>query len=593
MIVDRIIRRVSEYLLSIRRKHALIWLSIVVGAASGLVAVALKNGVYGVRYLLTNHFSYDRVNWLYAVYPIIGIGITWLVIGKVLRGKHPGPGIPTTLHAIATRRGQLKRQQTYASIITSIFTVGFGGSAGLEAPAVQASAGIGSNIAAAVNMNFKTRTLMIGCAAAGSLAAMFKAPVAAIVFAVEVIMIDLTTASLVPLLMASLTALLTTSLLIDGNQILSIDRVEPFTLRMLPFYVLLGVACGMASTYFNRIYLGIMARMQGMKSLAKRLLLGGVVMGVLLIFFPPLYGEGYDVLNAFLRDDLREVTLNSVFYELPLNSWVLLVFLFALLLLKAIATSITLGAGGVGGIFAPTLFMGGTLGFLFAKLIDRTGAFSGLSASNFTLLGMAGLMAGVMHAPLTSIFMIAEISGGYALFVPLMFTAGIAYYTSRLFNRHTIYTAELAARGELVTHNKDQTVLTLMKLKDEVESDFTIVRPEYTLRRLVEVVRTGKRNVFPVLDFNDRLMGIITLDDLRPIMFNQEFYDQVTAGTIMTLPPEMIRLDDRMETVVRKFDDSGAWNLPVVDPDGKYIGFVSKSRLFTAYRKVLVDVSVT
>lgn len=575
-----------------RQKHALILMSIVVGAASGLVAVILKNSVYGIRYLLTNQFAFDRLNWLYAVYPIIGIGITWLIIKHVLRGRHPGPGIPTTLYAISKRRGLLRRMQTYASVITSIFTVGFGGSAGLEAPAVQSSAGIGSNLAAALNMSYKTRTLMIGCAAAGSLAAMFKAPVAAIVFAVEVIMIDLTTASLVPLLMASLTALLMTGLLIDGDQILSMDRVGTFEIKHLPLYILLGIACGVASTYFNRIYLGVTRRMQNFTSLAMRLLAGGVVMGLLLLVFPPLYGEGYDILNAYLRDDLREVTLNSVFYELPLGSWLLLVFLFALLLLKAVATSITIGAGGVGGIFAPTLFMGGTLGYLYAKLIDRINAYDILPAGSFALLGMAGLMAGVMHAPLTSIFMIAEVSGGYELFVPLMFTSGIGYYTSRLFSKHTIYTAELAARGELVTHNKDQAVLTLMNLRDEVETEFSPVKPEHTLRELVKIVKYSKRNVYPVLDFADRLIGVISLDDLRPIMFNTELYDEVTAGTVMNLPPELIRLDDHMELVVRKFDESGAWNLPVVDHDSKYIGFVSKSRLFSAYRKVLVDVSV-
>ncbi len=590
---QRIIGNVREYLLGIRRKHALILLSVVVGGASGLVAVILKNSVYGIRYLLTNQFASDRLNWLYAVYPVIGIGITWLIIKRFLRGVHPGPGIPTTLHAISKRRGQLKRMQSYASLITSVFTVGFGGSAGLEAPAVQSSAAIGSNITAAMNMTYKTRTLMIGCAAAGSLAAMFKAPVAAIVFAVEVIMIDLTTASLVPLLMASLSALLTTSLLIDNTQILSLERTEAFSMKLFPLYILLGVACGIASVYFNRIYLGVTRRMQNYKRLGTRLMVGGVIMGVLLIFFPPLYGEGYDILNAFLADDLREVTVNSVFYDLPLDSMWLLVFLFALLLLKAVATSITIGAGGVGGIFAPTLFMGGTLGYLYAKVIDRIGAVGEMPAGNFALLGMAGLMAGVMHAPLTSIFMIAEISGGYQLFVPLMFTAGIGYYTSRLFNKHTIYTAELAARGELVTHDKDKAVLTLMNLSDEIERDFVTVRPEFTLRQLVEVVKTGKRNVYPVLDFNDRLLGIISLDDLRPIMFSTELYDEISAGAIMSLPPEMIRLDDRMETVVKKFDESGAWNLPVVDNDSKYLGFVSKSRLFSAYRKVLVEVSGT
>lgn len=592
MNLTSLMHRLRAYLLRLRRKHALILMSIMVGTAAGLVAVVLKNSVFAIRYLLTTNFATDRLNWLYAAYPVIGITITWIIIKKVLRGKHPGPGIPTALHAISKRRGQLRKSQSYASIITSVFTVGFGGSAGLEAPAVQASAGIGSNLAAAFQMSYKTRTLMIGCAAAGSLAAMFKAPVAAIVFAVEVIMIDLTTASMVPLLMASLSALLTSSLLFNETRLFTLERPEAFSMRMLPFYVLLGVACGVFSTYFNKLYLGITRKMQSIKSLPVRLLIGGVALGALVTFFPALYGEGYDILNAFLRDDLREATVNSIFYDLPIRSLVLLVFLFALLLLKAVATAITLGSGGVGGIFAPTLFMGGTLGYLYAKVLDRVSLLSNIPAGSFVLLGMAGLMAGVLHAPLTSIFMIAEISGGYELFVPLMFTAGIAYYTSRLFSKHTIYTAELAAKGELVTHNKDQAVLTLMNIKDEIEHDFTSIRPEWTLRELVKTISTSKRNVFPVLDPAGHLLGIVTLDDLRTIMFNTELYDEVTVDRLMSIAPEIIYFSDHMEIVVKKFDEAGAWNLPVVDGEGKYAGFVSKSRLFSAYRRVLVDVSV-
>lgn len=584
-------QQISTYLLSIRRKHALVLLSIGVGIASGIVAVILKNAVYGIRVLLTENFAIDGLNWLYAVYPSIGILLTWVIIRRFLKAKHPGPGIPSTLYAISKRRGQLKRNQMYASLITSIFTVGFGGSAGLEAPAVQSSASIGSNLAAALKMNYKTRILMIGCAAAGSLAAMFKAPVAAIVFAVEVIMIDLTTASLVPLLMASLSALLTTYLFVDDGQLLNLEGVPPFEAKYLPHYVALGIGCGIFSIYFNRIYLWITGRMQVMKNLWVRLISGGIVLGGIILLFPPLYGEGYDVLNAFLRDDLREVTLNSVFYDLPVDSWLLLGFLFALMVLKVVATGITLGSGGVGGIFAPTLFMGGTFGYLFGRFLEKAPKMGALPVGSFALLGMAGLMAGVLHAPLTSIFLIAEITGGYGLFVPLMIVAGIGYYTSRLFSKHTIYTRELAARGELITHNKDQAVLTLMSLKDEVETNFATVRPSNTLRELVQVVSESQRNIFAVTDPYNRLLGIVQLDDIRPIMFNMGLYDEVSVESLMSLPPEMVYLNDHMERVVAKFDDSQAWNLPVVDGEGHYLGFVSKSRLFSAYRKVLVEVS--
>ena len=586
-----LIKTVRDYLLQLQRKHALILMSIVVGMASGLIAVILKNAVYGLRYLLTNNFAADRVNWLYAIYPVVGIVLTLWVVKKILRNQHPGPGIPSTLFAISRRKGQLKRKQMFAPVITSIFTVGFGGSAGLEAPAVQASASVGSNLAASLKMTYKVRILMIGCAAAGSLAAMFKAPVAAIIFAVEVIMIDLTTASLVPLLMASLTALLTTYLFLDEGQLLRLDDLAPFEWKYLGFYILLGIGAGLFSAYFSRIYLAITKYLQSFKQGSIRLVASSILLGLILLFFPALYGEGYDILNAYLRNDLKEVTLNSIFYDIPLDSWLLIGVLFFVMILKVISTALTLGSGGVGGIFAPTLFMGGTFGFLSAKTIEKTLDITDLPVGSFALLGMAGLMAGVLHAPLTSIFLIAEISGGYDLFVPLMFTAGIAYYTSRLFNRHTIYTTELAARGELITHNKDKAVLTLMSLKDEIETEFKTVYPEYSLRDMVQVISESKRNLFPVVDPQKRLLGIVSLDDVRPVMFNHELYDEIKVEGIMSLPPEIIQVSDRMEVVVKKFDESGAWNLPVINDQGEYLGFVSKSKLFSAYRQVLMEVS--
>lgn len=592
MQIAQYIHQLRGWLSTLQRKHALILLSIAVGMGAGLIAVVLKNAVFGMRKLLTNWFTLDEVNWLYALYPALGIALTWFIIRLFLNGKHPGPGIPTTLYAISKRGGQMKRQQMYASVITSVFTVGFGGSAGLEAPAVQSTAGLGSNLAALFHQNYKTRILLIGCAAAGSLAAMFKAPVAAIVFAVEVIMIDLTTASMVPLLMASLSALLTASLFLDDDALLSIHDAEPFSFKYLPLYILLGVACGVFSGYFNRIYLSVTGFFQRISNPVLRIGSGGVLLGAIVLVFPPLYGEGYDILNAFLRDDIRESTANSMFYDLPVDGWWILLFIFGLLIIKVLATGITLGAGGVGGIFAPSLFMGGTLGFLFARLIDKLNITEALPIGSFTLVGMAGLMAGVLHAPLTSIFLIAEISGGYELFVPLMISAAIAYYTSRLFSKHTIYTRELSERGELITHDKDQTVLTLMNLRNEIETNFKPIGSRATLGELVKVVSVSQRNLFPVLADDARLVGVVSLDDIREIMFRQELYADVKVAELMTQPPAIIRLGDRMEEVVRKFDESGAWNLPVVDDHGIYAGFVSKSRIFSVYRQVLVDVSV-
>jgi chloride channel protein, CIC family len=570
------------------RKHLLVFLSIAVGFMSGLVAVILKNSVYGIQWLLTERLSVEGFNFSYIFYPTIGLFITTYIVLKVIK-QHPGPGIPTTLHAISRRKSTLKRSQIYASLVTSIFTVGFGGSAGLEAPAVQTSAALGSNLGSILKQNYKTKTLLIACAAAGSMAAIFKAPVAAIIFAVEVIMIDLTTASLVPLLLASLSAFITSFLLLGDHQLLRFQSAEPFMLSHVHHYVLLGVICGLASVYFNKIYLFITSKFQKLVKPWTRVLIGGFMLGVIVLVFPPLYGEGYDVINSLLADDLESVTHDSIFHSHTSSIWWMFVFLIGLAVLKAIATGITLGSGGVGGIFAPTLFMGSTIGFLYTR-VYKYFEFTTLPTSNFALVGMAGLMAGLLHAPLTAIFLIAEITGGYDLYVPLMLTAAIAFYISKLFSAHNIYTVELAQKGDLITHNKDKAVLTLMNLQQEIEKDFKSIHPEQTLRQLLKVLAQSKRNVFPVLDPTGNLMGVVTLDDFREIMFDESQYDEILVQTLMTSAPEVIDVSDRMDVVMKKFDESGAWNLPVVNRN-EYVGFVSKSRLFSAYRKMLKEFS--
>ena len=583
--MSSLFHRLRSSLTGLRQKHIILLMAIGVGFVSGLVAVLLKNGVFGIRYLLTSGFDEEQFNVLYVAFPLIGLLITILIVRRLLK-KDPGPGIPSILYAISRRKSILKRHNIFSSLITSIFTVGFGGSAGLEAPAVQASAAIGSNVGARFKLNYKTKTLLIGCAAAGSLASIFKAPVAAIIFAVEVIMIDLTTASLVPLLLASISALLTANLFLGEDTLLRFNLRDQFDPSAIPFYVLFGVFAGVFSLYFNKLYLGITGFVGKIRGFWKRGLVGGLVLGVIIFLFPPLYGEGYDVINHLLNDDLVSVTGSSFFYDYRQSITMMLLFMAGLVIFKVIATGLTIGSGGIGGIFAPTLFTGATLGFLFTRVF-RYFDVSDLSASNFTLAGMAGLMAGVLHAPLTAIFMIAEITGGYELFIPLMLTSAIAYYTSKSLTRHTIYTRELAGRGELITHNKDQAVLTLMNLRDEVESNFASVQAEDSLRSLVDAVGQSKRNLFPVLSPSRQLVGVVTLDDIRQIMFDQSQYDEVQVRDIMTLPPEIIDLDDQMDLVMKKFEESEAWNLPVVDDGGRYIGFVSKSKLFSAYRGLL------
>jgi chloride channel protein, CIC family len=577
-------KMISDWPKRFRQKHMILVMALIVGFCSGLVAVLLKNGVYGIQRLLTSGLAEDQYNFLYVAFPLVGLLITLFIIRKVLK-REMGPGIPSVLYAISRRKSTLKRKDMFSSIVTSIFTVGFGGSAGLEAPTVQASAAIGSNIGAGFKLDYKTKTLLIACAAAGSLASIFKAPVAAIIFAVEVIMIDLTTASLVPLLLASISALLTANWFLGEDTLLRFHLRDAFEISTIPFYVLFGLFAGVCSLYFNKFYLAITNTLERIKNRWSRVLIGGSLLGIIVFFFPALYGEGYDVINSLLSNDLVEVTRSSFFHDYTNSITMMLIFMACLVIFKVVATALTIGSGGVGGIFAPTLFMGATLGFLFTRVF-RYFDIKDLSASNFTLVGMAGLMAGVLHAPLTAIFMIAEITGGYDLFIPLMVTSAIAYYTSKSIAPHTIYTSELAKRGDLITHNKDQAVLTLMNLRDEIETSFFTIDANSTLRELVAAVRKSTRNLFPVVNPQGQLVGVVTLDDIRKIMFDQSQYDVIRVHELMTVPPEIIHITDNMDIVMKKFEDSGAWNLPVVENE-KYVGFVSKSRLFNAYRTLL------
>lgn len=577
-----------KWLTGLPQKHFLLILAVVVGFMAGMVAVILKNLVSLVRQLLTIGFTKDFFNILYFFYPLIGLLLTVYIVKRVLK-KEPGSGIPTVLSAISKRQSTLKRHNIYSAMLTSFVTVGFGGSAGLEAPTVQTTAAMGSNLGAAFKLNHRTRTLLIGCAAAGSMASMFQAPVAAIVFAVEVIMIDLTTATMVPILLASISALITTTFFLSDSVLFHFDFDEKFNFSEIGYYVLLGIFTGIFSVYFNRIYLGGKKIAGKFRNYYRKALAGGLFLGLLIFIFPPLYGEGYEIINAMLSNDLERIAEGSLFYEYLDNVYIMLVFLAGLIIFKVIATTVTLSSGGIGGIFAPSLFVGASLGYFFTRFFSFL-QIKDLPVGSFTLVGMAGLLAGVLHAPLTSIFLIAELAGGYELFVPLMLTAAISYYTARRFNRHSIFNVELAEKGELITHNKDQAVLTLMNLSSEIDKDFKILAPDQTLGQLVQIVANTNRNVFPVLDPSGNLMGVVTLDDIRQVMFDSTQYNEIKIHTLMSSPPEIVYQTDRMDTVMSKFDFSNAWYLPVLEGT-KYIGFVSKSRILAAYRKKLVEYS--
>ncbi|TXD81896.1 chloride channel protein [Subsaximicrobium wynnwilliamsii] len=574
----------------ISQKQFVYLLSIVVGFTSGVGAVVLKNATHFIQHLLENKLVQYYHTAFYFVFPIIGFTLVYLIMKYVIRQK-VSHGIPSTLFAIAKRKGLMKRYQMFGSILTAPITVGFGGSVGLEGPTVATGAALGSNISRLFHMNQSTRNLLVSCAAAGAMSSIFKAPIAAIIFAIEVFSLDLTIASMLPLLLASLSAILTSFFFFGDDVLLPFKLVDEFNASDAPFYALLGLVAAAVSIYFTEVYDRIQRFFDKIGSPFKRVAFGGICIGILVYLIPPLYGEGFEVINNLVAGN-PEKALQNNFLNLDLSSfWVVIALLVGLVFFKIIASALTFGAGGVGGIFAPTLFMGSIMGNCIAKIINHSGWVSTpVSESNFTLVGMAGLLAGVLQAPLTAIFLIAELTGGYDLFIPLMITAAIAFSVTKYFVPHSVYTMELGRKGDLITHNKDHAVLTFMDIDSVIETNFQAISSKMNLGEIVrEAVTKSNRNIFPVIsEKTKRLEGIILLDDIRSIMFDQTLYDEVKASDVMHNPPDIIDIEkDKMTVIMKKFQDSNAWNLPVVR-DGVYIGFISKSKLLTAYRRKLI-----
>jgi CIC family chloride channel protein len=568
-------------------------LSAIIGFTAGLGAVVIKNLTHFIQRLLEGSLIINYHHAFYFIFPLIGLSLTLFII-KVIFKKKIGHGIPSTLYAISRRKGIMRSFQMYASIVTAPLTVGFGGSVGLEGPTVATGASLGSNISRFFKMNQSSRTLLIGCAAAGAMSSIFKAPIAAIIFAIEVFSLDLTLISMVPLLIASVSAILTSYFFFGSDIILPFKLEDNFTISEVPFYIILGVLAAGCSMYFTHIYFKIGDAFNKIDSLFYRLLIGGLGLGILIYFIPPLYGEGYNVINNLLAEDYLNALGTNLFNDYLDNIWVVIALLAGLVIFKIIATSLTFGAGGVGGIFAPVLFMGSAMGHCFALIVNHLGILkSPISVSSFTMVGMAGLMAGVLHAPLTAIFLIAELTGGYELFVPLMITAAISYMITNQFQPHSVYTMELAKRGDLLTHNKDQAVLTLLNIHQIIEKNFVTLNIDMNLGDVIHKgVIKSSRNLFPVIDENRNFLGIILLDDIRPIMFDQKMYEEVMVSELMQRAPKIIDLlIDSPKDIMSKFQETNAWNLPVVE-NGKYIGFISKSKLLTAYRQKLIEVTV-
>jgi len=568
----------------VKEKNFILVLSLLVGIVSGLAAILLKNMVHSTHVFFTERLQVDSGSLLFFIYPFIGICLTSLFVRYFVR-EDISHGVTKVLYAISRRNSMIKPHNNYSSLIASTITIGFGGSVGTEATIVLTGASIGSNLARFFRMNYKVMTLMIGCGAAGAIAGIFKAPIAGIVFTLEVLMLDLTMASLIPLMISAISSYVLVYFMMGDGIVLNFAVHYRFALANVPYYIILGICCGFLSVYFIRMNIRIEQFVAKIGNSFKKVAVGGALLGLLIYAFPPLYGEGYSSLQDLLTDNADNILKNTYFFDFKSSAFMIVLYVIGLLFVKVIATALTNGSGGVGGVFAPSLFTGGVGGYLVATLINLSGIAT-VPVSYFVLAGMAGVMSGVMNSPLTAMFLIAEITGGYSLLVPLMITSVMAHLTGRGMEPHSIYARRLAMKGDLITHNKDKAVLTLMKLNKVIETDLKTVSVDATLGDLVKIVSRSSRNIFPVVDANNELLGIVLLDDIRKIMFNQDLYTTTYVRDYMTTPPTIVDMEDLMDTVMKKFEDTGAWNLPVIQ-EGKYVGFVSKAKIFNTYRRVL------
>ena len=569
----------------IREKSFLLILALFVGVCCGFAAQLLKYMIHMIAGLLTAHMNTTTANWLYLVYPVVGILIVTILLRYVVK-ENISHGVTKVLYAISRRKSRLKKRNMYASLLASSITIGFGGSVGAEGPIVFTGAAIGSNVGQAFRMSPRILMILVGCGAAAGIAGIFRAPIAGMLFTLEVLMIDLSGMTVMPLLLSSVAGAVVAYVLEGYNAEFFFVQSESFVTNRIPFTILLGVVCGLMSYYFTKVMFMMESMFSKLRHTGLKILVGGVIMAGLIFLFPPLYGEGYEAINNLLLGDVSNIVDGTFFYVDRDNVWFLILFIGAIALTKAFATSATNGAGGVGGTFAPSLFVGALTGFLFAYIVNNLDLGFQLSQKNFALMGMAGVMSGVMHAPLMAIFLTAEMTGGYDLFLPLLIVSALAYITIRIFTPYSIYTMRLAKAGDLVTHQKDKAVLTLLKVDNLIETDFKIVHPEMNLKEMVDTISVSNRNLFPVTDSEGNLKGVVLLDEIRNIMFRADLYKKMHVSSFMSAVPEVIEITYPMDKVMEIFDRTNAWNLPVVDK-GRYVGFVSKSKIFNSYRRVL------
>ena len=582
------IKRIQKFFTETTDKNKIYILSLLVGLVSGTAAFILKNFIHYVSHFLTRHFKASSESFFYLAYPMIGILISVLIV-KYLIKDDISHGVSKILSALSKKGSHIKAHNMFSSMITSAFTIGFGGSVGAEAPIVYTGAAIGSNISKVFNLNENQIRLLIGCGATGAIAGIFKAPIAGVMFTLEVLMLDLTMASLIPLLISGITAATLAYFFMGDTVLFHFAVSNQFNYDNLPYYILLGILSGFISLYFTRTGMYVESLVKRIKNSYTKLIFGGITLGLMVFIFPSLWGEGYESINKIFIGDGADLLNNSIFFDLKSEPYFLMIILVLILVFKVFAMSITTSSGGVGGIFAPTLFMGAVGGYLLSFSLNT---FFGLNLSyaNFSLAGMGALMAGVMHAPLLGIFLIAEITGGYQLLVPLIISATVAYVTITRFEPHSIYTKRLAELGDLVTHHKDKAAMHFMNTKELIETDFEVLTPDLNLGQMIYYIARSKRDLFPVVDENGMMEGMIKLNDIRNLMFEQDLYEKISVRELMYMPEFFISPNDSIEVIADKFKSCGRYNLAVLD-EGKYIGFISRARVFSVYRDTMADLS--
>lgn len=583
-----IYKRMERFFSEVSEKNKIYILSLFVGLLSGTAAFMLKNFIHYVSHFLTKQFKDSDESYYYLAYPMIGILISMLIV-KYLIKDDISHGVSKILSSLSKKESYIKAHNMFSSMITSGFTIGFGGSVGAEAPIVYTGASIGSYVSKVFNLDRNEVRLLIGCGATGAIAGIFKAPIAGIMFTLEVLMLDLSTASLIPLLISGITAATLAHFFMGDSVLFHFSVQNKFDYDNVLFYILLGVFSGLISFYFTRTGMYVESLVKKIKNSYTKLIVGGVFLGIMVFFFPSLWGEGYESINKIFSGTGSDLLNNSVFFQFKSEPHYLLIILILILILKVVAMAITTASGGVGGIFAPTLFMGAVGGYVLSLFLNTYFGLH-LSPANFALVGMGSLMAGVMHAPLLGIFLIAEITGGYQLLVPLLISATVAYVTITRFEPHSIYTKRLAELGDLVTHHKDKAAMHFMDVKELIETDFEIVSPELNLGQLTYCIARSKRDLFPVVDENGMMQGMFKMNDIRNLMFEQDLYEKITVRDIMYMPEFFISPNDPMEVIVEKFKSCKRYNLAVID-EGKYVGFISRGNVFSAYRDTMADLS--